>query len=93
MLTLDSALSIPDHVLFTNVDDDMVLLNVRTNEYFALDEVGTRFWGGLSAGGSIRAGFEILLDEFEVEAVQLELDLLELVERLAENGLVEIVSA
>ena len=93
MLTLTAALRIPDNVLFTTVDDDAVLLNTRTNQYFALDEVGARAWNLLTGGKSLRAAYEILLDEYEVDPVPLERDLLDLVGHLAENGLVESVSA
>ena len=93
MLTLDAALRIPDNVLFTTVDDDAVLLNTRTNQYFALDEVGARAWNLLTEGKSLRAAYEILLDEYEVDPIPLERDLLDLVGHLAENGLVESVSA
>jgi len=93
MLTLTAALRIPDNVLFTTVDDDAVLLNTRTNQYFALDEVGARAWNLLTEGKSLRAAYEILLDEYEVDPVPLERDLLDLVGHLAENGLVEPVSA
>ena len=93
MLTLTAALRIPDNVLFTTVDDDAVLLNTRSNQYFALDEVGARAWNLLTEGKSLRAAYEILLDEYEVDPVPLERDLLDLVGHLAENGLVESVSA
>ncbi len=93
MLTLAAALHIPENVLFTTVDGDAVLLNTRSNQYFALDEVGARVWNLLTEGKSLRAAYEILLDEYEVDPVPLERDLLELVGHLTENGLVESVSA
>ena len=93
MLTLDSNLSIPKHVLFTRVDEDAVLLNTRANRYFALSEVGARCWNLLGTGKPFRAAFEIILSEYEVDALELERDLLELVAQLMEHGLVEIVSA
>lgn len=92
MLTLDSRLQVPAHVLFTKVDEDAVLLNTRTNQYFSLDEVGAHFWTMAAEGKSLRAAFEDLLDEYEVDDAQLEGDLLSLVERLMEHGLVESVS-
>ena len=93
MLTLTAALRIPDNVLFTVLGGDAVLLNTRSNQYFALDEVGARAWNLLTEGKSLRAAYEILLDEYEVDPVPLERDLLDLVGHLAENGLVESVSA
>ena len=40
MLTLDDNLLIPTSVSFTFVDEDAVLLNMQTNQYYLLDEVG-----------------------------------------------------
>jgi hypothetical protein len=93
MLTLDTALRIPEAVLFATVDGDAVLLNTRSNTYFSLTEVGARLWNLLSEGRSFRAAYESILDEYEVDGAQLERDLLDLVGRLRENGLVESVSA
>lgn len=89
MLTLDSSLRIPDTILFTTVDEEAVLLNTRTNHYFSLGEVGARVWSLLNEGKTFREVYQTLLEEFEVEAVQLERDLLELTEQLMEYGLVE----
>jgi hypothetical protein len=90
---LDAALRISDNVIFTTVDDGSVLLNTRTNQYFTLNDVGAQLWNLLREGKTFRVAYESLLDEYEVDGIQLELDLLELVNRLLENGLVESVSA
>ncbi len=93
MLTLDVALRIPEDVMFTNVEQDTVLLNTRTNKYYVLDEVGALLWGMLSVGRRLRESYAILLDEYEVEPARLEKDILDLLKNLAESGLVEVVSA
>lgn len=91
MVTLDSFLRIPHNIKCTRVDDDAVLLDTRTNQYFALTEVGARFWELLSEGKSLRAAYNSLLAEYLVDSAGLEHDLLELTFRLLENGLVEMV--
>jgi hypothetical protein len=93
MLTLDDNLLIPASVSFTFVDEEAVLLNMQTNQYYLLDEVGARFWGLLRDGKSLREGFQTILEEYEVESAVLEKDMLELLEKLKEQGLVEIVQA
>jgi hypothetical protein len=90
MLTLDVRLKLPAHVSFTLVEEDAILLNTQTNKYYALDEVGARLWGLLNEGKRLKEAYQILLDEYEVEPARLEKDLLELIDRLMENGLVEI---
>jgi len=86
MLTLDYTLHIPTHVSFTLVDEDAVLLNIQTNQYFLLDEVGARLWGLLR----VRESYQAVLEEFEVEPETLEQEVLELLEKLKEQGFVEI---
>ena len=90
MLSLDSELHLPEHVVFTFVEQDAILLNTRTNKYFALDDVGRRFWELFKEGKSLREGCQILQDEYDVEPARLETDLLELVGQLVENGLVDV---
>ena len=86
MLTLDYTLHIPTHVSFTLVDEDAVLLNIQTNQYFLLDEVGAPLWGLLR----VRESYQAVLEEFEVEPETLEQEVLELLEKLKEQGFVEI---
>ena len=93
MMTLDDALHIPGNVSFTFVDEDAVLLNLQTNQYYLLDEVGARLWGLLQEEKTLRESYHTLLEEYEVDPTQLEQDVLELLEKLKEQGLVEIVQA
>jgi hypothetical protein len=46
---------VPSHVLSRSVGDDTVLLDLRREEYFSLDAVGTRVWSLLVEGESLRA--------------------------------------
>ena len=90
MLTLSTSLHIPDNISFSVVGQDAFLLNTQTNKYYALEEVGARLWGLLKEGNSLQKSFRVLLDEYEVDPVQLEQDVLELVSSLMENGLLEL---
>ena len=91
MLTLNSILHIPANVSFSVVGEDAFLLNTQTNKYFALEKVGARLWEFLNEGKQLQECYRKLLEEYQVEAVQLEKDVLELINQLKENGLVEIV--
>lgn len=92
MLTLNAHFQIPAYVSFSIVGVDAFLLNMRTNKYFRLEEVGARLWDLLSAGESLSASYQILLKEYKVDVIELESDLLELMENLLKNGLVELVT-
>jgi len=82
----------PD-VVFREVAGEAVLLDLATQRYYSLDETGTRMWSLLAEHGTLAAAAERLLAEYDVERHVLERDLRELVERLAEEGLVRLVPA
>jgi hypothetical protein len=90
VLTLDASIHIPATVTFNFVEHSAVLLNKQTNQYYMLDEVGARLWELLQDGKSLRDGYLLLLEEYEVDSSRLELDVLELLEDLKQHGLVEV---
>ena len=90
MLTLDSLLRIPLYVTTSFVDDDAVLLNTRTNQYFAMQAVSSRLWQLLKDGKGLREACQVLQSEYVAESADVEQDVLDLVRELMENGLVEL---
>ena len=78
----------PD-VLIQTVVGESVLLDLRSQKYFGLNEVGTRAWRLLEETGDASAVRARLAQEFDVAADQLERDLEALFERLLKAGLVE----
>lgn len=75
------------------LDKESVLLNLETERYFGLDETGTRMWQVVTASPSIDAAYQQLLEEFDVDAQLLRVNLSDLLDRLAENGLLSFHSA
>jgi hypothetical protein len=91
MLTIETILKIPEFVSFTYVQDDAVLLNTRTNQYYRLDDVGARFWSHVENGKTIKEACCEILEEYAVEQDRLEQDILELIEEMSKHGLVEVL--
>jgi hypothetical protein len=89
-ITLSQQAKIADDVLFQEVGGEAVLLNLNSESYFGLDPIGTRIWLLISEHGSLQRTFDVLRDEYEVEPTQLETDLLDLVAKLAEAGLLQV---
>ena len=77
----------PD-VLINVVDGEAVLLDLKRECYFGLDEVGMRMWQALIESASVKAAYETLLAEYDVEPEKLQHDLNELIQQLVEHGLV-----
>jgi hypothetical protein len=85
-------LSVPADVLINVIDGQAVLLNLKTERYFGLDEMGTTMWQRLTNADSVESAYAALLAEYEVEPERLRADLTEFTERLIQNGLLEVRS-
>jgi len=83
----------PAHVLVRFLDRESVLLNLETEQYFGLDETGTRMWQLVTVSPNIDAAYEELLAEFDVEPELLRSNLTELLGQLVENGLLQVLPA
>ncbi len=58
---------IPEHVLSRKLEDEIVLLNLDSGEYFGLNDTGTRVWELLVAGRGRSEIVDQLIAEFEVD--------------------------
>ncbi len=90
---LPRRVSRPDHVLVRQLAGEAVLLNLDTESYFGLDDVGARMWTALMVSPSVAQAHEALLDEFAVTGDELRADLAALVHDLAAAGLLRIDEA
>jgi Coenzyme PQQ synthesis protein D (PqqD) len=88
-ITFSQRIAAPDDVLIQMLDGEAVLLNLDTESYFGLDEVGARMWTLLTESDSIQTAYEALLKEYDVTPEQLRADLIGLIDRLAEQGLIK----
>jgi hypothetical protein len=86
----EARVSIPSDVLFHELDGEAVLLNLQTGKYFGLDPMGTRIWQLLVEHGSPAMAYNILLEEYDVDAERLETEMLSLVDQLAAHGLIRL---
>jgi Coenzyme PQQ synthesis protein D (PqqD) len=93
MLTFEDRATAPAHVLVRFLDQESVLLNLQTEQYFGLDPTGTRMWQLLTASESIDAAYRRLLEEYDVEPEMLRDHLNELLGRLVDHGLLQVLPA
>lgn len=62
------AFRVPEHVLSRKLEDETVLLNMDSGEYFGLNDTGTRVWELLTEGRGREEIARRLAEEFEVAA-------------------------
>ncbi len=77
----------PEHVLFRQLDDEAVLLNLDTGRYYGFDEVGLRMWRALSETDDVEQAKKRLLAEYDVAPARLETDFKSWIAALENHGL------
>ena len=82
--------AVSPEVLWQALDTQCVLLNLGTEHYFSLNDIGTRMWLLLDRHGDVAAVVEQLLTEYEVDEPTLRRDLADLICRLHEAELVTV---
>ena len=89
-MNLDQKVTFAETVFAQEVDGEMVLLDMESENYFGLDEVGTAIWQAMQEKETLKEVFEVLLEQYEVEDEMLENDLSDFVGKLVESGLVKV---
>jgi hypothetical protein len=90
-MDLNSKVTFAETVFAQEVDGEMVLLDMNSENYFGLDEVGTSIWQAIEVcEGELKCVLGKLLEEYDVEEAVLQKDLLDFVIKLEKNGLVKV---
>jgi hypothetical protein len=90
---LPSHVQIPSDVLFQELEGESVLLNLQSERYYGLDDIGTRLWQLLAENGDVAAACEQLVKEYDVEEDILRQDVAQLITKMADAGLVQLDGA
>jgi len=81
-------ISLSPDALAQELSGETVILDLPSESYFGLNEVGTRVWQLIQEHNELQKVFEIMLEEFEVEPEKLEQDISNFCEDLVKSGLV-----
>ena len=76
------------NVLIQKVAHEAVLLDLDSQSYFGLDEVGTLIWEAVSDGRTESEIVARIVEEFDVDAKTARRDLQEFLERLSADRLI-----
>ena len=89
-MDLKQTITLSPDVISQEVSGETVLLDLESENYFGLDEVGTRIWQLIESAGDLEAIFKTLLEEYDVEEEELLGDLSDLVGEIEKLGLVKL---
>ena len=86
-LSLEDSVAASDNTVFREVNGEAVLLQLDEGMYYGLDDVGTRLWQLMLTHQRLQDVFDAALEEFDVDADDLQRDLLDLAQQLVDRQL------
>ena len=89
-MNLNQTITLSPEVISQEVSGETVLLDLESENYFGLDEVGTRIWQLIKENSDLQAIYNTLLDEYEVEETRLQADLEALLGEISGLGLITL---
>ena len=89
-MNLNQTITLSPEVISQEVSGETVLLDLESENYFGLDEVGTRIWQLIKQTSDLQAIYNTLLEEYEVDEQRLRSDLDVLLGEIAGLGLVTV---
>ena len=92
-MELTAQVRLAKDVLMQKVGDDAILLNLNTENYFSLDEVGTRIISALQESDSLKQAVRKLMGIYAVDENKLTRDAIHLVEECEQHGLLQVTEA
>ena len=89
-MNIKSKVILSNNVFAQEIDDETIILDAITQEYFSLNEIGKVMWSLLSENKNLEEIKAQMLEMYEVPEEQLEKDLLNFLQALAKKGLISI---
>ncbi|HQQ61549.1 MAG TPA: PqqD family protein [Kiritimatiellia bacterium] len=90
-IALNSKIVRLEGVMFSQIDDDLVILNMARNNYVNLDATGRRIWELLEKPVHVDELCGQLVREFAATKEQITADVLPFLAELEKDGLVRVV--
>jgi hypothetical protein len=89
-VTEHSTVVAADDQVYSDLGGEVAILDLKGDMYYGLDEVGARIWELIQEPRTVADIEEILLSEYEVEPDRCHRDLISLLQKLAQEELIEV---
>jgi hypothetical protein len=87
--SLPSSVEIEDSVIFQKLNDESIVLDLNSQNYFGLDDVGTNMWNLLLQDGNLESAVIRLTSIYDADETTIRRDLYALVGQLIESNLLK----
>jgi hypothetical protein len=90
-IELSTVVKQTEHQVSCNLNDEVVILNLKSAFYFGLDKLGAYIWQELSEPRAVSEVCQAVLDRYDIEEARCHTDVIEFLAKLGEAGLVDFM--
>ena len=92
MVTIDTVLVRTDHCLVSEIDNELVMMDVQSGHYFTMDAIGNDIWNRLEQPVRVGDLCVILEQSYAAPLDVITADVLRLLDSMAGEGLVKVAA-
>jgi len=92
-VSLESVVVVSRDQMASDIAGETVILGLTAGRYYGLDPVGARVWQIIQTPRAVADVRRTIVSEYDVEPERCEADLLALLQKMADAGLVEVRGA
>ena len=89
-MNIKSKITLSKNVFAQEIDEETIILDSETQEYFSINEIGKVIWSLIEEKKNLAEIKAEMLDMYEVPEEQLEKDLLNFIQALEQKGLIKV---
>lgn len=91
-ITPDTLIRRSESILSSELENEIVMMDIQEGNYYGLEEPGTRIWELAENPVTVRDVCNSLQQEYEIEAEQCQREVIAFVEELQSRKVVELVN-
>ena len=89
-MNIKSESTLSKNVFAQEIDEETIILDSETQEYFSINEIGKVIWSLIEEKKNLEEIKAEMLDMYEVPQEQIEKDLLNFIQALEQKGLIKV---
>ncbi len=89
-MNIKSKITLSKNVFAQEIDEETIILDSETQEYFSINEIGKVIWSLIEEKKNLEEIKAEMLDMYEVPEEQIEKDLLNFIQALEQKGLIKV---
>jgi hypothetical protein len=89
-ITLETIVLKNSNLISSNIDEEIVMMSFKNNEYYGMNKAGSRIWQIIEEPTSVKVIIQALTREFNVEILECQKDVIEYLKVLHSKNLISV---